>query len=203
MNRFLLLFNEYSVCFNTAEFIREGDVNTGQKHDMLWGRGEDSPQHLVCYSQLEVTIPMQCPYCDNNSTKVVDTREAADKVRRRRECSNCERRFTTYETAEKFDIKVIKRNGEKEEFDEEKIREGVEMAASKTELDENDVEEIIDEVKKAVRGQKEIKSEEIGDAVKEELKKRDEVAYVRFASVYDSFDSVENFKKEAEELQED
>ncbi len=145
---------------------------------------------------------MQCPYCDNNSTKVVDTREAADKVRRRRECNDCDRRFTTYETAEKFDIKVVKRDGGKEEFDEQKIREGVEMAASKTELDESDVEEIIDEVKKAVRGQKEIEAEEIGDAVKEALKKRDEVAYVRFASVYDSFDSVENFKEEAEELQE-
>jgi len=144
---------------------------------------------------------MRCPYCDNNCTRVVDTREAADKVRRRRECSDCDRRFTTYETAERLDIKVVKRDGEREEFDEEKIRGGVERAASKTDLEESDVEEIIDEVKKAVRGQTEIEAEEIGDSVKEELKKRDEVAYVRFASVYDSFDSAENFKEEVEDLE--
>lgn len=144
---------------------------------------------------------MQCPYCDNDSSKVVDTRETCQKVRRRRECAECERRFTTYETAEKLDIKVIKSDGVEEKFDENKIIEGVTRAAEKTSITDSEVEEIVDEVKKSVRGEKEIESKEIGDAVKEALKKRDEVAYMRFASVYDSFDNAESFMKEAEQLQ--
>ena len=144
---------------------------------------------------------MKCPYCDNDSSKVVDTRETSEKVRRRRECSKCERRFTTYETAEKLDIKVIKSDGFEEKFDENKIINGVQRAAEKTSITDSQVEEIVDEVKKSVRGEKEIKSKEIGDAVKEALKKRDEVAYMRFASVYDSFDDAESFMKEAEQLQ--
>lgn len=144
---------------------------------------------------------MQCPYCDNDSSKVVDTRETCQKVRRRRECSECERRFTTYETAEKLDIKVLKSDGTEETFDENKIIEGVTRATEKTSVSESEVEEIVDEVKKEVRGETEIKSREIGEAVKEALKKRDEVAYMRFASVYDSFDDAESFLREAEQLQ--
>ncbi|MFT4892496.1 MAG: transcriptional repressor NrdR [Candidatus Nanohaloarchaea archaeon] len=144
---------------------------------------------------------MQCPYCDNDSSKVVDTRETCEKVRRRRECSECERRFTTYETAEKLDIKVIKSDGAEETFDENKIIEGVTRATEKTSISNSEVEEIVDEVKKEVRGETEIKSKEIGEAVKEALKKRDEVAYMRFASVYDSFDNAESFLREAEQLQ--
>jgi len=144
---------------------------------------------------------MRCPYCDNQNTRVVDTREASEKVRRRRECSDCERRFTTYETVEKVDITVIKRDGENEEFREEKIYDGVERAASKTSITETQIEEIVDEVKKSVRDKKEVKASEVGRAVLEALKKRDEVAYMRFASVYDSFDDVESFKEEAEALQ--
>jgi transcriptional repressor NrdR len=144
---------------------------------------------------------MQCPYCDNDSSKVVDTRETCEKVRRRRECSECVRRFTTYETAEKLDIKVIKSDGAEETFDENKIIEGVTRATEKTSISNSEVEEIVDEVKKEVRGETEIKSKEIGEAVKEALKKRDEVAYMRFASVYDSFDNAESFLREAEQLQ--
>lgn len=144
---------------------------------------------------------MQCPYCDNESSRVVDTRETTRKVRRRRECSGCERRFTTYETAEKLDIKVIKSDGTEEDFDENKIIEGVTRATEKTSVSESEVEEIVDEVKKEIRGETEIKSREIGEAVKDALKKRDEVAYMRFASVYDSFDDAESFLKEAEQLQ--
>jgi transcriptional repressor NrdR len=144
---------------------------------------------------------MRCPYCDNQNTRVVDTREASEKVRRRRECSGCDRRFTTYETVEKVDITVIKRDGENEEFREEKIYDGVERAASKTSITETQIEEIVDEVKKSVRDKEQVKASEIGRAVLEALKKRDEVAYMRFASVYDSFDDVESFKQEAEALQ--
>lgn len=144
---------------------------------------------------------MKCPYCDNDSTKVVDTRETSEKVRRRRECGDCGRRFTTYETTEKFDIEVVKSDGGREDFKETKIRDGVSKAIEKTSIDEKEMEEVIDEVKRSIRGKKEVKTKEIGDAVKESLKKRDEVAYMRFASVYDSFDDVESFRKEAEALQ--
>lgn len=144
---------------------------------------------------------MRCPYCDKQNTRVVDTREASEKVRRRRECPECDRRFTTYETVEKVDITVLKRDGERQEFREEKIYEGIERAASKTSITEKEIEEIVDEVKKSIRDRQEVKASEIGDAVLEALKKRDEVAYMRFASVYDSFDDVESFKEEAEALQ--
>lgn len=144
---------------------------------------------------------MRCPYCDNQNTRVVDTREASEKVRRRRECPGCERRFTTYETVEKVDITVVKRDGENQEFREEKIYDGVERAASKTSITEKEIEQIVDEVKKSVRDKEEVEASEIGRAVLEALKKRDEVAYMRFASVYDSFDDVESFKEEAEALQ--
>lgn len=144
---------------------------------------------------------MQCPYCDSDSSRVVDTRETSEKVRRRRECSSCERRFTTYETAEKLDIKVVKRDGTAEKFDENKIIQGVQKAVEKTSITDSEVEEIVDEVKKSVRGGTEIRAEEIGEAVKDALKDRDDVAYMRFASVYDSFDDAESFRKEAEQLQ--
>lgn len=143
---------------------------------------------------------MKCPYCDSGDTKVVDTRESENKIRRRRECTGCSRRFTTYETAENLDITVVKRNGVEEKFDEEKIRGGVERAAKKTSLTDDQIEEVVEEVKKAVRGKTEIDACEIGDTVKEELKKRDEVAYIRFASVYDSFESAESFQEEVEAL---
>lgn len=145
---------------------------------------------------------MKCPYCEACSTNVVDTRESKERVRRRRECSECERRFTTYETVEKYDIKVIKQNGSREDFREEKIRSGIEKAAEKTQLSEDGIEEAVEEVKKNVIGMKEIEAKEIGEFVKEALKKRDEVAYIRFASVYDSFENAESFQEEVEALQE-
>lgn len=146
---------------------------------------------------------MKCPYCDYKTTKVVDTRESSDKVRRRRECCDCDRRFTTYETAEKLDIKVIKEDGDvKENFDEEKIRSGIQRASEKTGLTEEEADQIVEDVKKQVRKHEEIQSEEIGELVMEELKKHDEVAYIRFASVYQSFEDAESFQEEVESLQE-
>lgn len=146
---------------------------------------------------------MKCIYCEESSTRVVDTRESEDKVRRRRECKNCGRRFTTYETAEKLDLTVVKRDKEDEKFQEEKVREGVEIAANKTPITDEEVEEIVEEVKSMLRGRKKIEAENIGEKVKEELQKKDEVAYIRFTSVYDSFDDVESFKEEIKALKED
>ena len=143
---------------------------------------------------------MKCPYCENESTRVVDSRETDCKVRRRRECTECDRRFTTYETAEKLDVQVIKGTGETEAFDEAKIRSGIEKAVQKTAITDEEVEETVEKVKKKVIGKQELHTDEIGNAVKEELKKLDEVAYIRFASVYDSFEDAESFQKEIESL---
>lgn len=144
---------------------------------------------------------MKCPYCDADSTSVIDTRETAEKVRRRRECRECDRRFTTYETAEKLEITVVKNDGSEEEFKESKIREGVKRAGQKTELTDKQVDEVVEAVKKSFRGETKIKANKVGEKVKDELKKRNEVAYIRFASVYDSFDDAETFKEEVEALQ--
>lgn len=143
---------------------------------------------------------MKCIYCGNTKTKVVDSRESEGKVRRRRECSECEERFTTYETADSLDIQVVKGDGSTENFREEKIREGLQKAADNTSLNEEDVEEIIEQVKKMVRGTNKVKSKEIGNKIKEELSTRDEVAYIRFASVYDNFQEAESFKEAVESL---
>jgi len=143
---------------------------------------------------------MECIYCSDGKTKVIDSRESEGKVRRRRECSSCGERFTTYETADDLDIQVVKGDESTESFREEKIREGLEKAADNTSLNEEDVEEIIEQVKKMVRGQNKVKSKEIGNKIKEELSTKDEVAYIRFASVYDNFQEAESFKEAVESL---
>lgn len=145
---------------------------------------------------------MKCPYCDNEETSVVDSRDSEQKIRRRRECESCDRRFTTYETTEKLDIKVTKRSGEVEDFDEEKIRSGIEKAVKNTGVSDEEVDEAVENVKRKVRDSPEITSEEVGEAVMEELRKLDEVAYIRFASVYESFEKAESFQEEVEALQE-
>ena len=144
---------------------------------------------------------MQCPYCDARSTRVVDTRETSERVRRRRECPECDRRFTTYEEPERLDIEVVKKNGKKEPFDENKIREGIVKSGEKTPITEEEIEEVVEAVKKSVRGEQEVRADKIGEEVKKELKKRDEVAYLRFASVYDSFEDAESFREEVEAIQ--
>lgn len=143
---------------------------------------------------------MHCIYCTDGKTKVVDSRESEGKIRRRRECSKCGERFTTYETAEDFNIQVLKESGETETFNEDKVRKGVDKAAKSTSLTEEDVEEIVESVKDLVRGKNEVKTKEIGNKIKEELSTRNEVAYIRFASVYDNFQDAESFKKAVESL---
>ena len=145
---------------------------------------------------------MLCPYCEHETTKVIDSRETENKVRRRRECSDCERRFTTYETAEKLDVQVIKKDGGTDDFKEDKIRSGMEKAVQKTAVTDEEVEEAVENVKRELLERQEVRTGEIGAAVKNELKKLDEVAYIRFASVHDSFDDAESFQKEVESLKE-
>ena len=130
---------------------------------------------------------MHCPFCAAEDTRVIDSRLVAggDQVRRRRECLSCAERFTTYEAAELVMPRVIKHNGSREPFDEEKLRAGLQRALEKRPVSVEDIEAAITQIKHAVRsaGEREVKSLAVGQLVMDHLKKLDQVAYVRFASV--------------------
>lgn len=147
---------------------------------------------------------MKCPYCGNTETKVVDKRETGefDTTRRRRECLKCEKRFTTYERIERVDLSVVKKDGRKEPFDKEKIRNGILRACEKRPVTLEQIDSIVDSIESDLRKLKsiEIKSEKIGEKVTSALKKLDKVAYIRFASVYRSFGDIKDFEKEIKEI---
>jgi transcriptional repressor NrdR len=146
---------------------------------------------------------MKCPYCSEGSTKVIDTRETtANEIRRRRECQACGERFTTYERVESLELKVLKDDGEKEDFDRSKLRSGIERACNKRPVADEQIEDLIDQVESEIRSEneKEVRSRHIGDLVMDKLKDIDEVAYIRFASVYRDFDSADSFEEEVKEL---
>ena len=138
----------------------------------------------------------------HNETKVVDKRDSEGITRRRRECLECKRRFNTIESVEKVDLKVVKKDGRRENFDYEKMRKGIVRACEKRPVSSEQVESIIRSVEEKIRkkGLKEVKSTSIGELVSKELKKIDNVAYIRFASVYKEFRDVDDFKKEIKEL---
>jgi transcriptional repressor NrdR len=148
---------------------------------------------------------MHCPFCSADDTKVIDSRLVAegDQVRRRRECTSCSERFTTYEVAELVMPKVIKQNGSREPFDEDKLRAGFARALEKRPVSVEDIEAVITQIKHAIRatGERELRSLELGELVMEQLKKLDQVAYVRFASVYRSFQDIAEFRDEIERLE--
>lgn len=147
---------------------------------------------------------MKCPFCRNPETKVTDSRDTDDgaSIRRRRECLACGKRFTTYETVEKAPLRVIKKNGTRELFDRNKIRNGLIRACEKRNISSAQIENIINIVERKARNslKQEISSEDIGNMVMEELRKLDQVAYVRFASVYREFKDLSSFMSELEEL---
>ena len=146
---------------------------------------------------------MNCIYCGEPETKVVDSRLVDNhSIRRRRECLKCKRRFTTYETPEETQILVIKKDNTREVFDKNKILKGIVSSCVKRPVSKNDMENLVNEVEKEVykKEVKEISSYEIGEMVLEKLKALDEVAYVRFASVYRDFKEVSNFKTELNNL---
>jgi len=147
---------------------------------------------------------MKCAYCDNQVTEVVETRDNEDisVVRRRRECVKCGKRFTTYERVETIPITVLKKDNSRESFNREKLRTGIIKAAEKTSVMHDDVEQIVSEVEKELRGAEttEIESRKIGELVANKLKKKDKVAFIRFASVFKEFVDVEEFKKELQKL---
>jgi len=145
---------------------------------------------------------MFCPFCDAEDTKVIDSRLVSEgrQVRRRRECSECKERFTSYETAELLMPYVIKNDGRRGPFDIDKMRLGMEKALERRPVSVEDCEAAIERILLRVRetGEREIQSSFIGEKVMEELMSLDQVAYVRFASVYRSFQDVDEFKAEIE-----
>lgn len=148
---------------------------------------------------------MRCPFCKHNDDKVIDSRESADGfvIRRRRECSACERRFTTRERIEETPLRVIKRDGSREDFARRKILVGLITACQKRpDISIQDLEEITQKVEQKVHDseEREIDTEEIGNLVMRELRKLDQVAYVRFASVYKNFESPDDFAEIAQEV---
>ncbi|EGR2536682.1 transcriptional regulator NrdR [Vibrio cholerae] len=148
---------------------------------------------------------MHCPFCSENDTKVIDSRLVADghQVRRRRQCLACNERFTTFETAELVMPRVIKSNGNREPFDEEKMIGGLQRALEKRPVSADAIELAISTIKSKLRatGEREVPSKLIGNLVMEQLKVLDKVAYIRFASVYRSFEDVREFGEENAKLQ--
>jgi transcriptional repressor NrdR len=143
---------------------------------------------------------MQCPYCDFEDTKVIDSRlsETKDAVRRRRECLSCEKRFTTYERREPLRLMVIKRDGGKEPFDRDKLMSGLSKACAKQQVTDEQVELMVDEIEAELRERRrhEVTSRRLGDMVLVRLRRLDMVAYLRFASVYRQYTDVDQFRTE-------
>jgi transcriptional repressor NrdR len=150
---------------------------------------------------------MHCPFCHHEDTRVIDSRLTEDglAVRRRRECPQCSERFNTFEHAELKLPQIVKQDGRRESFDEKKLRAGLELALHKRPLGSDTVDGILDFVVKKLRtsSERELPSRRIGEWVMAELKRIDQVAYVRFASVYRRFEDVQAFREEVERLERD
>jgi transcriptional repressor NrdR len=147
---------------------------------------------------------MKCPFCGEIDNKVIDSRLSKDGnvIRRRRECIICSRRFTTYEHIEEIPVMIIKKDGRREVFSREKVRSGLQRACQKRKISMNVIEEFLDELERDLRetGEKEIPSHTIGEKVMAKLHEIDDVAYVRFASVYREFKDVNDFVSELKNL---
>ncbi|HYE68824.1 MAG TPA: transcriptional regulator NrdR [Anaerovoracaceae bacterium] len=147
---------------------------------------------------------MRCPFCENLDTRVIDSRptEEGHAIRRRRECDNCNKRFTTYEKVEEMIFMVIKKDGSREAFDRNKVMNGIIKACEKRPVPIADIEKIVDDIERGLNNmmEKEVESKLIGEVIMEHLKDLDEVAYVRFASVYRQFKDVNTFVAEIEKL---
>ncbi len=149
---------------------------------------------------------MKCPFCDNPDTRVIDSRptDEGQTIRRRRICDRCRKRFTTYEKIEQVMFMVVKKDGSRESFDRNKVRNGIITACKKRPVTAEQIEQIVDNIERVLnnRMEKEISSTVIGEVILDHLKSLDEVAYVRFASVYRQFDDVRSFINEIEKLYE-
>jgi transcriptional repressor NrdR len=143
---------------------------------------------------------MRCPFCAHDDSKVIDSREAEDGIRRRRECLSCGRRFTTYERVQAASLMVVKKDGRREEFSREKLRRGIQRSFAKLPVGAADVEALVDEVEQTLlaRGNSEVPYTEVGDLVMDSLREVSYAAYVRFASHYRDFVSLEELQAEIE-----
>ena len=148
---------------------------------------------------------MKCPFCGSLDTQVIDSRvnEAGDAIRRRRRCVACEKRFTTWETAELRPPQIVKSNGTREDFSETKLREGFRRALHKRPVPTEQVDASVEHIRQKLltRGTREVPSRELGELVMNELKKLDKIAYIRFASVYKSFQDPDDFREMLQDLE--
>lgn len=148
---------------------------------------------------------MKCPFCGSLDTQVIDSRvnEAGDAIRRRRRCTQCDKRFTTWETAELRPPQIVKANGTREDFSETKLREGFRRALHKRPVPTELVDAAVERIRQLLltRGAREVPAREIGELVMHELKKLDKVAYIRFASVYKSFQDPDDFRDVLQDLE--
>ena len=143
---------------------------------------------------------MNCPYCDCQDSKVIDSRDVNEAIRRRRECLGCSARFTTYERLQTAALMVVKKDGRREEFDRDKLIGGIRKACAKRPVSEETIEQIVDDIESSLRvtGKGEIATSVIGDLVMNELRKLDGVAYIRFASVYRDFADIDEVREAAD-----
>jgi transcriptional repressor NrdR len=137
---------------------------------------------------------VRCPFCQSE-TKVVDTRESEHSVRRRRECEKCEKRFTTYERPE-ITVMVVKKDGRREAYSREKLMKGIMIACGKRPIPMETIDAAVNRIENSLREESEVTSREIGEMVMKALKKIDEIAYIRFASVYRQYDDIKTLEKE-------
>lgn len=146
-------------------------------------------------------MKMLCPYCLNEESKVIDKRDAQEIIRRRRECLKCTKRFNTRESVERADLRVIKKDGTREEFDREKIKRGILRACEKRPVSDEIIDKMLIKIEEKIRKRgNDVKTGFIGETVSKELKKIDKVAYIRFASVYKDFADLDDFRKEIKGL---
>ena len=147
---------------------------------------------------------MKCPFCSQDTDKVIDSRSAknGESIRRRRECQNCNRRFTTYEYIENVSVNVIKADGKREPFDRKKLMSGIQISCTKLPIPTDRIDEIVDEITHEIetKGEREISSHDIGEMVIARLKSLHEVAFVRFASVYRKFQDKAEFLEELNKI---
>ena len=145
---------------------------------------------------------MLCPYCGNNDSRVIDSRDAGDGIRRRRECLRCGLRFTTYERVQTTALQVMKRDGRREEFNRDKLLTSIRLACAKRPLPTGAIERVISEIEGDLQklGRAEIPTSTIGEMVVKQLKNLDRVAYIRFASVYKDFADLETFREEVDAM---
>ena len=145
---------------------------------------------------------MRCPHCNSEKLRVTDKRASPEGIRRRRECLKCRKRFTTYERLERENLYVIKKDGRREKFDRNKLSNGIYRAFEKRHVPKEKIDKMINEIDEQLgrRGKKEVKSSAIGELVMKKIKKIDNVAYIRFASVYRDFQDINDFKREIKGL---